>query len=148
HIYFGGSTPAEKFTFQASPPPPGSTLMIQVTAGDYDGDRLSALAVLRAEFSSNAPADGQIYIFRRAGLLSDRQLAFADIVVRSGGPAGVLDNLSPTPSLDLNADGISDLLAGASRKDVVHGTVFSQAGAVYLIYGVWAESDSAIANGT
>ena len=66
------------------------------------------------------------------GAANSINLDSADLVLVSDGASGVLDNLSLTPNVDINADGISDILVGAANADVVSNGINTAAGKVYV----------------
>ena len=128
------------------------------TTGDFDGDGRLDLAVGRfgADLRDN-PADadatldlelrGAVAIFRsvagRAGTLA---LPDADVVVRAEQDFSRTDVLNlrhgvelgalpPTPGLDLDRDGLDDLVVGIGYADLLGDTLVRQAGAVHLLYG-------------
>ena len=113
------------------------SVTLTATAGDFSGDGETDLAVLEyvALDDGGTPLSGRLYVFwsicEKPG---DLLLSDADVVIDSGDEAGVLDSLA-SGAFDLNADGIDDMLLGASRADAFTGGLLDEAGKVFAVYG-------------
>ncbi len=130
----------------------------QLTAGDFDGNGRIDIAIGLPDASTSDTVGGpttvandanQVYVFYDKGNirqgtqtpLAARQLSLnsANAVLRGEQPGQQFGYLSLTPSIDLDNNGVSDLLVGAPNVSVSNGLtggVFSNAGRIYAIYGI------------
>ncbi|MBX3436714.1 MAG: FG-GAP repeat protein, partial [Planctomycetaceae bacterium] len=126
---------------------------LQITQGDFDGDARADLALGDAAiFHSSSPgwSTGQTGLAAFAGqgrvsLFSGATtLALQTHVVGFGQATGVLEGesegdgfgtLSATPLIDLDGDGLDDLIVGAPGATVHTGVTTSNSGRVYVVSG-------------
>jgi Ca2+-binding RTX toxin-like protein/Leucine-rich repeat (LRR) protein len=114
---------------------------LSITAGDFDGDGMPELAIGEpqriVEDSQdailNTDSRGSVYIFRT--ITYPLFLASADVTLHGDGAFDKLGTLPTTGPVDLNGDRINDLLIGAAQADLLAGSVISDAGKIYTIYG-------------
>lgn len=122
------------------------------SAGDFNGDGQMDLAVgrptsiLTDSRSANpdvstildAQQRGDVSLFFSiSSAASTLSLAEASVVLRGEGEADQLGTFATSPALDLNDDGISDLVVGAARADSTSGTLTTDSGKVYVAYGTF-----------
>ena len=123
----------------------GETVEVTMTpvGGDFNGDSDPDLAVLEyVQLANDTPVTGRLHVFWSiADQAAELELADADLVIDSGDIFGTISNLATGTGMDLNADGITDILAGAAQVDVFSNGVLEDAGRVYAIYGS-RETDS------
>ena len=113
--------------------------VIKGVAGDNAGAAISGLGDVngdgRADILVGAPQSNSAYVV--FGKTDTAAVDLANVALGTGGfkiiaeAAGDLDSLSVTGGADLNGDGISDLVIGASKNS--EGG--SNAGAVYVVWG-------------
>ncbi len=118
---------------------------LAVTAGDFNGDGKTDLAVLETtELDDNGvltPYSGRVYIFWSISDPSTSHqltLSQAGTIIDSNSATGLLDSMSSTPRIDLDGDAINDLLLGAGGANILSsstGALLTAAGAVYAVYG-------------
>ena len=118
--------------------------LLDVTAGDFDGDRHMDLAVGETE-RTVMNATGQVLDHDARGHLyvywsvedrgSELRLADADVVVDGEAAFDQFGRLPSAPGLDLNGDHYADLIVGASMSHVVGTPTLSNAGKMYLLPG-------------
>ncbi|MAE67870.1 MAG: hypothetical protein CMJ18_26750, partial [Phycisphaeraceae bacterium] len=136
---------------------PGDTVIsgpIQVTAGDFDDDERTDIAVSQLTTAVTTGGDvvdqtdrGQVHVIWNVADLAPQIVLSDDPVdlnaddridmlrlegATDGDGFGVL---SRTVRMDVDRDGYDELFIGAANADAVAGTVIEQAGAVYAIYG-------------
>ncbi len=118
--------------------------LLDVTAGDFDGDRHMDLAVGETE-RTVMNATGQVLDHDARGHLyvywsvedrgSELRLADADVVVDGEAAFDQFGRLPSAPGLDLNGDHYADLIVGASMSHVVGTPTLSNAGKMYFLPG-------------
>ncbi|MEQ9380101.1 MAG: PKD domain-containing protein [Pirellulales bacterium] len=148
-IHLGNTSPeiSPSYTIARTGPTQLGGQALKVTlsaaAGDFDFDGRPDLAVLEhtAIQADGTQIDGRVLVFwsiadQLANLEPDESLKLsdADLVIESGA-VGIIDTMLTQPGFDLNADGIDDLLLGASQTDVAGSSVMLEAGSVFAIYG-------------
>ncbi|MEQ1825056.1 MAG: SUMF1/EgtB/PvdO family nonheme iron enzyme, partial [Pirellula sp.] len=119
---------------------PGVTVRLFPNAGDFNGDGKLDLAILESvsATASSISISGRVYVFSniasRIGS-GNLTLANADMIIDSDTSTGIITTLASSPKLDLNADGLDDLIVGAADATGVLGSVLSKAGRVYTLEG-------------
>ena len=118
---------------------------LTVTAGDFNGDGWSDLAVGEpARVVTNSRGDvldldqrGHVYVFLApaGGWPSELAMTGADVVLDGEGEGDALGRLPATPGIDLDGDRRDDLIAGAPGADVFAGAAMPDAGKLYVVYG-------------
>ena len=122
---------------------PGTAVTLKPTAGDFDGDGTTDLAILETIRSINTNGttrtlSSTVYVYWDIGgnnWSSTLNLSQANTSFTSDSIQGILDFINPTPSLDLNRDGVHDLVVGASFGDSAMGTGLLDTGRVFTLYG-------------
>src|SRR5262249_153936 len=118
--------------------------VLQATAGDFDGDGRRDLAigepsrVLTTGSGTILDQDehGTVVVFLH---VSDKGhiliMTQADATIRGDFEFDSLGVLSETPAVDLDQNGIDDLVIGAPGADVVTTEVISAGGRIFIVYG-------------
>ncbi len=123
YIYFGGPAPRTApdvtLTGEASSQF-GSSVS---AAGDVNGDGYPDLIVGAPTYSSSS---GRAYVFYGGSTLASKAASSADVILT--GEASSAFGYSVSTAGDLNADGLADVIVGASAYS-------SNAGRAYLFYG-------------
>ena len=130
-------------TIERSGTLPGTAVTLRPTAGDFDGDGTTDLAILETIRSINTNGttrslSSTVYVYWDIGghnWSSTLTLTQASASFTSDSVQGILDFINPTPSLDLNRDGVHDLVVGASLGDSVTGTGLLDTGRVFTLFG-------------
>jgi hypothetical protein len=111
----------------------------QVASGDYDGDGKGDIAILENAETSSQTVSGTVYIFSNVSSLAASPgpiaLSEADVTIYSDPAKGIIDAVSPSPFLDLDLDGVSDLVLGASHADVISDEYVESAGRIFVVFG-------------
>jgi hypothetical protein len=127
---------------------------LSIAAGDFNGDGHPDLAIgepsriLTTQDSQNSEERiildrnerGRVHVF--PSILEqgpDLTLADAEMVLNGSRQFDRLGTLQIGANLDLNQDGLDDLLIGASGADVFKGGTRNKAGKVYLLQGDFAQ---------
>lgn len=133
---------------------------LSVTAGDFNGDGKQDLAVgvpstivtsgletYKPLFNQVQPTPDPQYIidtlqrgsthvfFSVAEAAGPLYLDAADLVLAGAQPSDMLGTLPYSPRIDLNHDGLHDLVIGAAGVDSTLANPMSNAGGLYVIYG-------------
>jgi ELWxxDGT repeat protein len=124
--------------------------VVYATAGDFDGDGEMDLAV-GDPFQRRLGGDKAVVDLQSRGTVSifwsivDRHLpgtaqtrlvlSQADVIIQGEHNGDQLGFLPATPALDLDRDGLADLLAGAPSATVLGTQLFDAGGRVYVLYG-------------
>ncbi len=118
-----------------------SLYRMHATGGDFDGDGLGDVAIVRSLSSTSGAAnqttDGTAYFFSNiAGRSRSLTLADANRTITSSSTTGVLDSISTSPFNDINGDGLNDLLLGARFADIsTDSGVMIDAGRTFAVLG-------------
>ncbi|MCY2987934.1 MAG: leucine-rich repeat domain-containing protein, partial [Planctomycetota bacterium] len=129
------------------------TAPLQATAGDFNRDGHpdlvlgeSSYAVFYGSLQVDNQLRGTTYVFWSVDQLgdvlslgplgpNDPPLPTPDLVVTGVGENEQLGTLPTAPALDVNGDGVDDLLIGAAEANVFSNGIKPAAGRVYVIYG-------------
>ena len=135
---------------RSGPTSSGYVVSLTPTEGDFNGDGNPDLAILETDSLNSTLVFGQVYIFydiaakaAAAPLVNGVptiSLSSADAVITSNNNSGILTSISVSPSIDLNSDGLSDLLLGASQATGTIGGLHSAAGLIYYVQGARTQS--------
>src|SRR5262245_28520066 len=123
-----------------------------VSSGDWDGDGRLDLAIGEPVRTGIGPGStiidfqrrGSVYLFRSigdrlTGAPATLNLADADVIVRGEADLDLFGGLGATPSLDVDRDGIADLVIGAPFAGAFSGRV-------YVVYGSRPADPGALAH--
>ena len=122
----------------------GPTENVSVTLtpslGDFNGDENQDLAILESirSTSGSTPISGRVYVFTSIASkfgASNITLANADSIIDSNPSTGILSSIASSSNADLDADGLDDLIVGASSATGTLNSVRSIAGRVFVIEG-------------
>ncbi|MCA9091868.1 MAG: VCBS repeat-containing protein [Planctomycetaceae bacterium] len=140
-IYFGAATiPAQpRITITREGLSSGLMVKLTPTSGDFDGDGRLDLAILETvtQASTGIQLSGRVYLFKAAQLTTDASLKLTDAVqvIESDAVSGLVNHISSTPNLDIDGDGLADLLLGAGNANISADNVLPKAGKVFLVRG-------------
>jgi len=117
----------------------GTSVTLKPGSGDFNGDGKADLVILETvRLGSGTPLSGKAYLFwdiNASSWASTLQLTDANVVINSDSILGILDNITPSPNLDLNNDSVSDLVLVSTTADATIGSTSIDVGRIFTVFG-------------
>jgi len=135
----GSTSPTPSRTLFRSGAAVGTDVILTPTAGDWNGDGKTDLAVLESVRLTDGDAiSGKLFVFW--DFLADSwgstiALSNASLVIESTQSSGLAEQLGRMPIGDINRDGIDDLVFTSISGDATLGTNAADVGRIFTAYG-------------
>ncbi|MCA9140946.1 MAG: hypothetical protein KDB00_29445, partial [Planctomycetales bacterium] len=114
-----------------------STVKLDATVGDFDGDGSFDLALFEAVQSrqDGKVLSSSVYVFLNALDRGDLSLIDADWTFAGNDALGTITDITAGRAQDINGDGFDDMLFAASQADTFSGGINTDAGRAFILYG-------------